>query len=198
MPAAARAYHHGNLRAELLDAAERSIEKSGADQLSLRELAREAGVSHAAPRTHFPDRQALLQALVERGFTHLGATLRTARDQAAPDLEARLHAVIAAFVTFAATRPALVNLMFATKTTADEPHQKAAADTTAVVYDLINEGVQTGALAAGDPERYGLLLYAWAQGLATLTATGNLPPETANTLVAEAVSTFLRGNTPLP
>jgi AcrR family transcriptional regulator len=70
--------NHGNLRATLLDAAERSLRRYGADQLSLRELAREAGVSHAAPRRHFPDRQALLDALAEAGFARLDAQLREA------------------------------------------------------------------------------------------------------------------------
>ncbi|MCL7021084.1 TetR family transcriptional regulator, partial [Vibrio vulnificus] len=76
------AYHHRNLRATLLEAAERSLRENGAEQLSLRELAREAGVSHAAPRRHFADRQALLDALAESGFARLGAELRTARDAA--------------------------------------------------------------------------------------------------------------------
>src|SRR5438128_1794302 len=56
-------YHHGNLRAELLSRAERKLETAGVTGLSLRELAREIGVSHGAPRQHFPDRQALLDAL---------------------------------------------------------------------------------------------------------------------------------------
>jgi AcrR family transcriptional regulator len=73
---AACPYHHGNLRAALLDAAECSVEEQGAEQLSLRELARAVGVSHAAPRSHFPDRQALLDALAERGFDRLAAAMR--------------------------------------------------------------------------------------------------------------------------
>ncbi|CAM5729343.1 hypothetical protein SALBM217S_04935 [Streptomyces griseoloalbus] len=57
-----RPYHHGNLRTELLDAAERSLRVHGVDRLSLRDLARDVGVSHAAPRRHFADRRALLAA----------------------------------------------------------------------------------------------------------------------------------------
>ncbi|MEW2235322.1 helix-turn-helix domain-containing protein, partial [Streptomyces sp. NPDC024062] len=64
-----RPYHHGNLRTDLLDAAERSLRAHGAEQLSLRDLARDVGVSHAAPRRHFADRRALLDALAESGFT---------------------------------------------------------------------------------------------------------------------------------
>ncbi|MBW3550170.1 MAG: lipid IV(A) 3-deoxy-D-manno-octulosonic acid transferase [Proteobacteria bacterium] len=64
MATAARPYHHGNLRSALMEAAERALERGGVQALSLRELAREIGVSHAAPRRHFPDRQALLDASV--------------------------------------------------------------------------------------------------------------------------------------
>ena len=74
----ARPYHHGNLRSELLEQAERVLADRGAGALSLRELAREIGVSHAAPRRHFADKQALLDALAEDGFDRLGAELRAA------------------------------------------------------------------------------------------------------------------------
>src|SRR3954467_12335957 len=71
-----RTYHHGNLRTALLAAAETAL-AAGAD-LSMRELAREVGVSHAAPRRHFADKQALLDALAEDGFLRLGAELQAA------------------------------------------------------------------------------------------------------------------------
>ena len=69
-----RPYHHGNLRAALLAQAERTLADGG--DLSLRELARQIGVSHAAPRRHFAGKQALLDALAEDGFERLGAELR--------------------------------------------------------------------------------------------------------------------------
>ena len=89
---AARTYHHGNLRAALLDEAERSLSRRGASELSLRELARAVGVSHAAPRRHFPDKQALLDALAEDGFERLGRVLRDALAAAGPAFDARLRA----------------------------------------------------------------------------------------------------------
>ena len=70
MTATARPYHHGNLRPALLGAAERALARGR--ELSLRELAREIGVSHAAPRRHFADKQALLDALALDGFERLG------------------------------------------------------------------------------------------------------------------------------
>src|SRR5262249_42865731 len=71
-------YHHGRLRAALLTEAERVLREDGIEALSLRELARRAGVSHAAPRRHFTDRQALLDALAEAGFTRLADEMHAA------------------------------------------------------------------------------------------------------------------------
>ncbi len=62
------------------------MRERGVQELSLRELAREVGVSHGAPRRHFPDRQALLDALAEAGFARLGAELRAAVDGAGDGL----------------------------------------------------------------------------------------------------------------
>ncbi len=76
-----RPYHHGNLRTALLAEAERTVRERGVQDLSLRELAREVGVSHGAPRRHFPDSQSLLNALAESGFLRLGRELQAAARQ---------------------------------------------------------------------------------------------------------------------
>jgi len=78
---AERPYHHGNLRVVLLAEAERTLREDGIERLSLRDLARQAGVSHAAPRRHFADRQALLDALAVAGFLRLSDELREAIDR---------------------------------------------------------------------------------------------------------------------
>src|ERR1700743_3241233 len=76
-----RPYHHGHLRDTLLAEAERTLREQGVEQLSLRDLARQLGVSHAAPRRHFADRQALLDALAGAGFARLaGEVARAHRD----------------------------------------------------------------------------------------------------------------------
>jgi AcrR family transcriptional regulator len=110
-----RPYHHGNLRAALLGEAERTLREQGIDALSLRDLARQAGVSHAAPRRHFADRQALLDALAASGFVRLGDEVRAAIDAAGEDYQARLRAVATAYVRFATRDAALLELMFAAK-----------------------------------------------------------------------------------
>src|ERR1700761_1366988 len=96
-----RPYHHGHLRTTLLAEAERALSEDGIEALSLRELARRAGVSHAAPRRHFADRKALLDALAEAGFTRLAGEVRAAIDDADGDYPARLRAADTAYERFA-------------------------------------------------------------------------------------------------
>src|SRR5918996_5936041 len=96
--ATARAYHHGNLRSALLESAERTLARRGASELSLRELAREVGVSHAAPRRHFADKQALLDALAEHGFERIGRELDDAMAGAGASLHEQLGAFALAYV----------------------------------------------------------------------------------------------------
>jgi AcrR family transcriptional regulator len=83
-PVAKRAYHHGDLRRALLEAAWRLVTEKGLAALTLRELARAAGVSHAAPYHHFPTRTALLDALAEEGFTGLDRAMAQATAEGAP------------------------------------------------------------------------------------------------------------------
>src|SRR5439155_1311480 len=107
----------------LLREGERALESGGAAGLSLREVARAIGVSHAAPRRHFADKQALLDALAEAGFARLGADLDRVVDEAGPGSGEQLAALARAYVAFAGAHPALLELMFAAKTQADAPPQ---------------------------------------------------------------------------
>jgi AcrR family transcriptional regulator len=194
---AARPYHHGNLRAALLDAAERGVEEQGAEQLSLRELARTLGVSHAAPRSHFPDRQALLDALAERGFDRLAAAMREADKASGPGFDARLRAIAAAYVDLSTRSPALLELMYTGKRRGDATGLQAAmAGSFSVVRRLIADGITDGALAPGDPERYAFLLFSWVRGIAALATSAILGPEAVDALITDAVTTFIRGSAP--
>jgi AcrR family transcriptional regulator len=190
-----RPYHHGNLREALLAQAERTVRERGAQDLSLRELAREVGVSHAAPRRHFADRQALLDALAEAGFARLGTQLRDAVDGAGEDFEARLQATAAAYVRFATRDAALLELMFAGKNREESGTLHEAADRAfAVLLELIAQGQAQGALEPGEPERVGLVLFATMQGIAALVTGGMVADEQVDELVTDAVAHFLRGS----
>jgi AcrR family transcriptional regulator len=189
-----RPYHHGNLRAALLAQAEQTLRQHGLDGLSLRELARQIGVSHAAPRRHFADRQALLDALAESGFARLGAELRGAAERAGEDYEARLRAANLAYVRFAVNDAALLELMFAGKHREQAGALHEAADRAfLVILQLIEEGQAGDVLEAGDPERIGLLLFATMQGIAALVTAGIVAPEQVDSLVADAIGRFLHG-----
>ncbi|MFD3920789.1 TetR/AcrR family transcriptional regulator [Streptomyces sp. NPDC058595] len=194
-----RPYHHGNLRTELLDAAERSLRAHGAEQLSLRDLARDIGVSHAAPRRHFADRRALLDALAESGFARLGAKLRAAVDEIADedDLPARLHAFASAYARFATENAALTGLMNSSK---HRPGATAVAEAAAAAFgqigDLIEEGQARGELEEGDPEGIGLIIYATVLGITSLVNSGMIEPGRLEGLVDTAVTQFLRGARP--
>jgi AcrR family transcriptional regulator len=188
-----RPYHHGNLRTALLEQAARTVREHGADGLSLRELARQVGVSHSAPRRHFADLQALRAALAEAGFVRLGAELRAAVDAAGPDFGARLRSTAAAYVRFATEEAALLELMFASKqheqsATLHETAERAFA----VMLDLIREGQAAGVLDEGDLERVGLVLFATMQGIAALVTSGMVDADQVDELVHDANALFLR------
>src|SRR5580704_15932225 len=126
-----RPYHHGNLREALLQAAERTV--------------RELGVSHAAPRRHFADRQALLDALAVAGFDRLGDDLRRALKRAGPEFEPRLRAIADAYIRFATRDAALLELMFAGKHQPGAAALEAAADRAfSPVFELIEQGQAEG------------------------------------------------------
>jgi AcrR family transcriptional regulator len=194
-PMSERPYHHGNLRTALLAQAERTVRERGVQDLSLRELAREIGVSHGAPRRHFPDRQALLDALAEAGFARLGAELRSAVDGAGEDFQARLRATAAAYVRFATRDAALLELMFAGKHREPSGALHQAADSAfLVMLELIEQGQADGALQRGESERVGLVLFATIQGIAALVTGGMVGAEQVDELVTDAIAHFLRGS----
>ncbi len=190
-----RSYHHGNLRSALLAQAERTVRERGVSELSLRRLAREVGVSHGAPRRHFADRRALLDALAVAGFERLGNELQSAADGAGEDFQARLRSTAAAYIRFATRDAALLELMFAGKHR--EPSgtlHDASERAFAVMLEVIAQGQADGALEPGDPERIGLVLFATIQGIAALITAGIVEDENLDELVADAIAHFLRGS----
>jgi AcrR family transcriptional regulator len=211
----ARPYHHGNLREALLAQAEATLRERGLAALSLRELAREIGVSHAAPRRHFPDRQALLDALAKSGFARLGEGLRSAiagsaerHDEAADggdlesmdpvqhdgELETQVRALAHAYIAFATDAPDLIDLMFASKHgEGDDTLELAAQSAFAPVLTVILAGQRAGVLPAGDPERVGLGQLAAMHGIASLLTVGVISPGQVDELIDDAVARFLTG-----
>ena len=107
-----RAYHHGDLRQKLIEAAEAIILERGVDGFTLREAARRAGVSPAAPAHHFGDSKRLLTEVARLGFKDFGDALEAGDKRGGKNPTKRLNEQGVAYVTFALANPARFQLMF--------------------------------------------------------------------------------------
>lgn len=172
-------YHHGDLRNALLAAAGQVLGKRGAGGLSLRAVARQAGVSHAAPYRHFRDKAALLSALRQAGFEQLGQTIHAAVDAKPQSPEQKLIEAATAYVRLAMQHPEMTRIMFSgtagTRDQLDGPD--AAAATYEALLGIVREGVQQGSFRQRPPQE--LVLVAWASmhGLAMLALSRLLAVE---------------------
>lgn len=184
-------YHHGDLRRTLLEAAAASIEKSGVEALSLRQLARDAGVSHAAPSRHFRDKQALLDALAEDGFNRLTASLDEATRSAATTPTAarrRFEDLARSYIRFALANPTLLSLMFGLKHAPNARAELLAAGHASMELTMrvIVAAQEIGAIGPGDPQRIALVAFATFHGVATLASGGLFEGMSADELVTPA------------
>jgi AcrR family transcriptional regulator len=109
---ARRSYHHGDLRAALLAAAERELAANGVEGFTLRGCARRAGVSHAAPAHHFPDVRALLTEMAIIGFERLSASMALHARGLPPGSFDHILAIGNGYVAFAVDYPHLFRLIF--------------------------------------------------------------------------------------
>ena len=172
------AYHHGNLRRALLDSALAMVEKEGPSGVSLRAVARSAGVSPAAPYRHFAGKEGLLVAVAEEGFRAIEAKMRSASENADGLALAEFRAIGSAYVRFAASNPSHFRVMFGPEVSDKSAHPslKTAADKTSqIIADAIAKCQRPGLEGAdASPER--LFVAAWAtfHGLATLIVDGQL------------------------
>jgi len=160
-------YHHGNLRPALLRAAARVLERQGPSALSLRGLARRAGVSHNAPYRHFADREALLAALAVQGFRRLGDALTGASGRAMGE----------AYVRFALEHPQRFSLMFGGHLSLArhrELAEAAAAPYQALVDAFRNEP------SIRDAEKAAAAAWSLVHGLAHLLLDGHFMRQAAD------------------
>ncbi|WP_306359473.1 TetR/AcrR family transcriptional regulator [Nocardia sp. CC227C] len=174
-------YHHGALREELMRASLELIESEGLAAVSLRRVAREAGVSPGAPYHHFADRAALMTALSTQGFELLRAELRTARDRADTPMS-RLAALADAYVRFARERPAHFRLMFRPELSRSHKHPEtsAAGDAAfAVLAETVAEAAAAGTVPTDEADILAMTWWSLAHGLASLTLDGKLPDRAA-------------------
>ena len=180
-----RPYHHGDLRQAVLTAAIAVLGESGPTQLSLRDLARRAGVSHAAPAHHFGDKAGLLTAVAAQGYQLLADTLTAARQRSADFLE-----VGVAYVRFAVDHRAHFEVMF--RPDLYHPDDPEVATARQRAADALYRGVRSVAATGRGPDipLAGVAAWSLVHGFATLWLNHALPaglgddPETAARAVA--------------
>jgi AcrR family transcriptional regulator len=195
MKPAPRPYHHGHLRQALLRAAEAALETRGVQQLSLRELSRELGVSHASPQRHFATKQELLDALAIAGFERLGSAMAKAAAARSQDFNARLTKAALAYIEFARQHPALLALMFEAKRQPVVPPELHAALFAAFSHipKLLEEGQAAGKIVPGDPYRLALTIGAVMHGLIALSIDGKIKGVSLKAIAPEIILHVLNG-----
>ena len=165
-------YHHGDLRAACLRAAMELLEENGATALSLRAVARRAGVSPGAPYRHYADRDALISAVAAVGYRELAAHLAAAHP--APSTPDDLAAVAVAYVDFALVRPALFRVMFSEPCDQDSSERVAA---TTAISEYVAAIVRQG-FPGADVEALSTAIWALVHGLAFLHLDGKFDTST--------------------
>jgi AcrR family transcriptional regulator len=188
MPKSAAPYHHGDLRAGCVRAARELLEEDGSAGLSLRAVARRAGVSPTAPYRHFADRDALVSAVAAEGYQELAEKLAAAHP--VPSAPEDLAAVAVAYVQFALEHPALFRVMFV------EPCDPTSAErvaVTAAIFDYLGSIVRR-VFPGVEPDALSTAVWALVHGLAFLHLDGKLDtttPEMAADRVRAAVRALL-------
>ena len=147
-------YHHGDLRAALIEVGLELIERQGIRALTLREIGKQLGVSRAAPYKHFEDKADLLAAIREAGMATFGSTLDAAIKNTGAGFAAQLNAIAATYADFAKEHPAQFEVMFAAATA------EGGGPYLRVLEETIREGQRQGDVRQGDT--YDLACVVWA------------------------------------
>jgi AcrR family transcriptional regulator len=194
------AYHHGNLREALIQAARELIKEKGPGGFTFADAARSAGVSPAAPYRHFRDREALLADVAREGFARFEAMLATGWASGKPDAITAFHNVGRAYLTFARSEPAYYAAMFESGLPPDlDPELRAAADRAFGVLRGAAEQLVTLLPAGKRPPSLMMSLHIWsmAHGIASLFGRGDSGrrslPMTAEELLESEMLIYLQG-----
>jgi AcrR family transcriptional regulator len=178
-------YHHGDLRAALVRAAMELLEESGENALSLRAVARRAGVSPAAPYRHYADRETLVSAVAAVGYRELAERLSAAHPS--PSTPEELASVAIAYVQFALERPALFRIMFGEPCDHDNDERVSATETISLYVRAIVER----SFPQTDADAMATAIWALVHGLAFLYLDGKLDA-TSPLVVADRVTAAIR------
>ncbi|RJG11801.1 TetR/AcrR family transcriptional regulator [Massilia cavernae] len=191
-------YHHGNLRQELVDSAVELLHSEGEEALTLRAVARAAGVSQTAPYRHFSDRGALLAAVAETGFSKLDERCEHALSISGGPRD-RLHRLGKAYVQFARDEPALYRLMFGAELGPFKDAYPSLDAGAKRVHDMMRITVEDlmpeGGAPNADAESACIAAWSLVHGLASLLIDRNInvPANRATALIDSVTSLFAKG-----
>ncbi len=180
-----RSYHHGDLRGAVVAEGLRLLAVGTAERLSLREIARNVGVSATAIYRHFPDKDALLLALAEAGYARLAAAQKAVSQEGGAK---GFAACGRAYVRFAIDNPALFRLIFVSTPIGMHPAAPAPAGSPARVLE---HGIAEIMGAGATPEaRFAAMLRAWSlvHGLAMLILDGQIDRDTGIAMIDHVVT----------
>ena len=160
-----------------MGAARQLLDEDGLEELSLRAVARRAGVSHGAPLRHFPSLASLCSAVAAQAFEGLYAEVAAAMDEAGEDPLARLRAAGLAYVQFAVANPGPFSLMFRPdRSDPTDAHLQDAGQAAFAQILYATSEAQADGWRADDPTvEVAAVIWAMVHGLASLTITGSLP-----------------------
>ncbi|MBM9579484.1 TetR/AcrR family transcriptional regulator [Leptospira sp. 201903070] len=194
-------YHHGDLKKAIILKSEEILEKNGIEGLSLRDIAADLGVSHAAPYRHFPRKIDLLFTLAIRGFSDLAEEMRLAWESS-EDPVARLRSSGTRYVKLALKHPRRTELMFggalACESEAPEELQTTSKDSFMGLYKIIEDGQSRGFFKSGDTLGLSFTLWSLVHGFAVLTNGKQIPPQvfqerSLDTILESSLSSILDG-----
>jgi AcrR family transcriptional regulator len=188
-------YHHGSLRRALIDATDQLLAERGAGGFSLREVARRAGVSPAAPAHHFGDAAGLLSAVATLAFDGLAEALRKGDKRGAPDPRRRIREQGVEYVMFALRHPGRFRLMFGERFS--KPGEALAKSGNAAFAVLEGATRDAFGIARGGPltdEAWNSLLASWSvvHGYAHLAIAGRFDPHAESVSLERFVAKTLR------
>jgi AcrR family transcriptional regulator len=203
-------YHHGSLRSALIATGVEMLAEEGADALSLRSLARRAGVSHNAPYQHFADKEALMAAIAEQGFLILADYIDRSQTGNNPEhIQQRLLAAGRGYVRFALEHPHHFQIMFGPRSHSAYPELLSAARAAFNrLTQIVIDGQRAGVLRDGDPRDPAMAVWLTAHGLSALLIAEKIPPDivagreplelTARYIEMVCAGLLMQGGFPIP
>jgi AcrR family transcriptional regulator len=202
VPTTAKPYHHGNLRAALVEAGAELARVSGPDGVVLREVARRTGVSHNAAYRHFADRDELLSEIASLAAAQLEQAMQRRLDDVretdpARRARARLRETGRAYVEFALSEPGLFTVAFCPIET-DDPSSMADAGAYLLLGQVLDELVEAGAVSPANREGADVACWAAVHGLSVLLLDGplrGLPPADREAALDKLLATIEQGLT---